>query len=42
MDIPNACKNKIDERDYKYSNVFKMGAELPEKVILDNVEYQNQ
>jgi len=35
-----------DERDYKYWSVFeneiKLWSELPSKVLLDNVEYQNQ
>lgn len=44
--IKNFAKDKVDERDYKYSDVFekemKVWAELPSKFILDNVDYQNQ
>lgn len=45
MEIPNSAYNKKDERDYKYSDIFKeemAGQELPTSFILDNVDYQNQ
>ena len=41
----NACRDREDERDYKYSSIYKeelAGVQLPSKAILDNVEYQNQ
>jgi len=41
----DSCYDIPDERDYKHSEVFKeemVGEILPNKCILDNVEYQNQ
>ena len=43
--MPDACFDKLDERDYKYSTMFEeeiVGEILPSSFILDNVEYQNQ
>lgn len=38
-----ACYDIQDERDYQYSDVFPLlGWVRPEKVLLDNVEYENQ